>query len=310
MIHGLAVVTAGATLLLIMAGGIVTSTGSGLAVPDWPTTFGYNMLLFPWSRMVGAVLIEHSHRLLGTAVGVLTAALAVVVWGGRCGRGLRALTATAVVLVCVQGLLGGLRVVLRQDSLAVVHGCLAQGFFVLIAVLGTVTGTAWNRQYSARAVTRVHGVDLLAAGIAIVLSGQGVLGALTTHVGWLTMHLVGGALAVTGTAALVVVVLRRARGLAPLRWRALAIGGLLVFQVGLGLGAALVRFTGVGVPGGELSVVGLPVAHRVVSALLLGLVVTLALHAWRLTAASFEQTCGTPSSGLSRLGLDRVTVTS
>src|SRR5215470_14173447 len=111
MLHRLAVVTSGATLLLIMAGGIVTSTGSGLAVPDWPTTFGYNMLLFPWSRMVGAVLIEHSHRLLGTAVGVLTAALAVVVWGGRCGRGLRALTATAVVLVCVQGLLGGLRVV-------------------------------------------------------------------------------------------------------------------------------------------------------------------------------------------------------
>src|SRR5215468_3343287 len=126
MIHGLAVVTAGATLLLIMAGGIVTSTGSGLAVPDWPTTFGYNMLLFPWSRMVGAVLIEHSHRLLGTAVGVLTAALAVVVWGGRCGRGLRALTATAVVLVCIQGLLGGLRVVLRQESLAVVHGCVSR----------------------------------------------------------------------------------------------------------------------------------------------------------------------------------------
>jgi hypothetical protein len=99
------------------------------------------------------------------------------------------------------------------------------------------------------------------------------------------MHLVGGALAVTGTGALVTVVLRRAPALAPLRWRALAIGGLLVVQVGLGLGAALVRFTGVGVPEGELSVVGLPVTHRVVSALLLGLVVTLALHAWRLALA-------------------------
>src|SRR5439155_13329358 len=119
---------------------------------------------------------------------------------------------------------------------------------------------------------------------------------------------VGGAVAVTGAGALVAVVLRRAQALAPVRWRALAIGGLLVVQVGLGLGAALVRFTGVGVPGGELSVVGLPVAHRVVSALLLGLVVTLALHAWRLTAASFkaEQTSGrhpviSRDSGLGRV---------
>jgi heme A synthase len=102
------------------------------------------------------------------------------------------------------------------------------------------------------------------------------------------MHLVGGAVAVTGTAGLVAVVLRQARALAPVRWRALAIGGLLVVQVGLGLGAALVRFTGVGVPGGELVAVGLPVAHRVVSALLLGLVVTLALYAWRLTTASLK----------------------
>ena len=285
MLHRLALGTSGATLILIAAGGMVTSTGAGLAVPDWPTTFGYNMLFFPWSRMVGGVLIEHSHRLLGAAVGVLTVALAVVAWGGRCDRALRALSATAVALVCVQGLLGGLRVVLRQDSMAVVHGCLAQGFFALIAVLATVTGTAWNRLASAPAVPRLDGVALLAGGIAIVLCGQIVLGALTTHAGWLTMHLAGGAVAVTGTGALVAVVLRRAHALAPVRWRALAIGGLLVVQVGLGLGAALVRFTGVGVPGGELSVVGLPVAHRVVSALLLGLVVTLALHAWRLALA-------------------------
>jgi cytochrome c oxidase assembly protein subunit 15 len=69
MLNRLAVVTAGATLLLIMAGGIVTSTGAGLAVPDWPTTFGYNLFLFPWSRMVCGVLIEHAHRLLGTGSG-------------------------------------------------------------------------------------------------------------------------------------------------------------------------------------------------------------------------------------------------
>jgi heme a synthase len=60
MIHGLALGNSAATLLLIVAGGLVTTTGAGLAVPDWPTTFGYNPFFFPWSGMVGAVLIEHS----------------------------------------------------------------------------------------------------------------------------------------------------------------------------------------------------------------------------------------------------------
>src|SRR4029453_5768367 len=96
----LALGTSAATLILIAAGGIVTSTGAGLAVPDWPATFGYNMFLFPWSRMVGGVLVEHSHRLLGSAVGVLVAGLTVVAWAGRCDRGLRAFTATALVLGC------------------------------------------------------------------------------------------------------------------------------------------------------------------------------------------------------------------
>ena len=76
--HRLAVVTAAATLVLIVAGGLVTNTGSALAVPDWPTTFGHNMFLYPLSVMVGGVLYEHGHRLLGAAVGALTVLLAFV----------------------------------------------------------------------------------------------------------------------------------------------------------------------------------------------------------------------------------------
>src|SRR5215475_1300004 len=197
MIHELAIVTAGATLLLIMAGGIVTSTGAGLAVPDWPTTFGYNLFLFPWSRMVGAVLIEHAHRLLGAAVGFLIVALAIATWAVRRERRLRALAVIAVALVCVQGLLGGLRVVLRQDSLAVVHGCLAQGFFALTATLVTMTGSEWQRP--ARSLNLPGGVAGLATGVAILLGGQIVLGALVTHAGWLAAHLGGAAVAVIST---------------------------------------------------------------------------------------------------------------
>jgi len=64
-------------MLLIIVGGLVTNTGSALAVPDWPTTFGHNMFLFPWSRMIGGIFYEHAHRLIGSGVGLLTMALAI-----------------------------------------------------------------------------------------------------------------------------------------------------------------------------------------------------------------------------------------
>jgi cytochrome c oxidase assembly protein subunit 15 len=301
MIHRLAIVTSGATLLLIMVGGIVTSTGAGLAVPDWPTTFGYNLFLFPWSRMVGAVLIEHAHRLLGAAVGALTVAVAIATWAVRRERPLRALAVITVALVCVQGLLGGLRVVLRQDALAVVHGCLAQGFFALTATLATMTGPEWHRPRPARSVSPPCGIAGLAIGVAILLCGQIILGALTTHAGWLPAHLAGAAVAVAGTGALVVSALSRAGTATSIRWRGRLIGGLLVMQVGLGLAAFLARFTGLAVPGGELAVVGLPVAHRAASALLLGLVVTLAVHTWRRAPAGVAARHAAAASGGGRV---------
>src|SRR5713101_4422224 len=108
--HRLAVVTAAATLLLIFVGGLVTNTGSALAVPDWPTTFGYNMFLYPWSRMAGGIFYEHSHRLIGSAVGLLTIALAVWLWVTETRRWVRGLGLLAVAAVIAQGVLGGLRV--------------------------------------------------------------------------------------------------------------------------------------------------------------------------------------------------------
>src|SRR4026209_699674 len=78
--HRIAVILVGATFPLLFIGGLVTSKGAGLAVPDWPTTFGYNMFLYPWSKMVGNIFYEHSHRLVASAVGFLTIALALSLW--------------------------------------------------------------------------------------------------------------------------------------------------------------------------------------------------------------------------------------
>src|SRR2546427_9045983 len=121
----------------MLLGGLVTNTGAALAVPDWPSTFGYNMVLFPWSRMVGGVFYEHSHRLMGALVGLLTLALGGALWreGGR----LRRLGLLAVAVVLAQGVLGGLRVVLLEDALAILHGSLAPAFFALLAAIALLT---------------------------------------------------------------------------------------------------------------------------------------------------------------------------
>src|SRR5215813_5978791 len=143
--HRLALLTALATVPLLFIGGLVTSTGSGLAVPDWPTTFGENMFLYPWSKMIGGIFYEHSHRLFGSLVGFLTILLAFSLWLGESRPSLRWLGIVALGAVIIQGILGGLRVVLLQQTLAIIHACFAQAFFALIASLVLFTSTEWQK---------------------------------------------------------------------------------------------------------------------------------------------------------------------
>src|SRR5262245_55657187 len=133
-----------ATLLLICSGGMVTSKNVGLAVPDWPTTFGYNMFLFPVSKWVGGILFEHTHRLMGSLVGFLTIILAVWVWLREDRRWVRSLGVIAVVGVILQGILGGLRVTMMKDQIGIFHACVAQAFLGLLVVIAVVTTKFWR----------------------------------------------------------------------------------------------------------------------------------------------------------------------
>ena len=135
--------TAVATLFLICSGGMVTSKGVGLAVPDWPTTFGYNMFLFPASKWVGGVFFEHTHRLIASTVGVLTVILAAWLWFSESRRWVRNLGLAAVGGVILQGVLGGLRVTMLKDEIGIFHACLAQAFFGLLVVIALVTSRFW-----------------------------------------------------------------------------------------------------------------------------------------------------------------------
>ena len=273
--HRLALSTAVATVVLIVFGGLVTNTGAALAVPDWPSTFGHNMFLFPWSGMVGGVFYEHSHRLLGALVGLLTVALAAALWprGGR----LRALGIAALTAVVVQGVIGGMRVVLSADTLAMVHGPLAQAFFALVAAIAYVTSPAAARPHA----TADRSLRSLAVAAAVVLYAQIVLGALLTHAGWLWLH-VAGAIVVFAVIPLVTARARRTGDTvaAPLA-RALLV--LLVVQLSLGIGAFLARFSAVLIPGGQRTMLVLPVSHRLVGGLLLATSVVLAVRVWTAT---------------------------
>lgn len=144
-LHRFAWFTAIATLFLICSGGMVTSKGVGLAVPDWPTTFGYNMFLFPVSQWVGGIFFEHTHRLIASTVGFLTIILAVWLWRGENRRWLHHLGFAALGLVILQGVLGGLRVTLLKDEIGIFHACLAQMFFGLLIVIALATSQLWQR---------------------------------------------------------------------------------------------------------------------------------------------------------------------
>jgi heme a synthase len=139
-LHRFAVATAVATLLLIVAGGLVTSTESGLSVPDWPLSYGRLM-----PPMVGGVFYEHGHRMVATTVGILTIILAVWLSRREPRTWVRRLGYAALAAVVAQGVLGGLTVIfLLPTAVSVAHACLAQTFFCLIVMVAVVTSPAWR----------------------------------------------------------------------------------------------------------------------------------------------------------------------
>ena len=123
---------------------MVTSKGVGLAVPDWPTTFGYNMFLFPVSKWIGGVLFEHTHRLIASTVGFLTIILAIWLWRTEDRPAVKTLGLIAVAGVILQGILGGLRVTMLKDQIGIFHACLAQAFLGLIVLIAMVTTNFWR----------------------------------------------------------------------------------------------------------------------------------------------------------------------
>jgi cytochrome c oxidase assembly protein subunit 15 len=180
-LHRFAVLTALATLFLIGIGGVVTSKGAGLAVPDWPTTYGYNMFLFPFSKMVGGIFYEHSHRLAGSVVGLLTIILAVWLSLRESRRWLRTLGWVALGSVVLQGVLGGLRVVWLKDEIGILHACLAQSYLVLICAIALFTSKSWRQLPAPFAAPGSQRLRTLGLTLTVIVFIQLALGATMRH---------------------------------------------------------------------------------------------------------------------------------
>src|SRR4051794_12714587 len=144
MLHRFAALVAACTVLLILAGSLVTSHDAGLSVPDWPTSYGWNMFTFPPSMWVANILYEHGHRLIASSVGFLTFVLAAWLWIAEPRRLVRWLGVAALGAVVAQGVLGGITVLFfLPAAVSTAHAALAEVFFCLTVAVALLTSPRW-----------------------------------------------------------------------------------------------------------------------------------------------------------------------
>ena len=357
-VHRVAILTAVMTFVLICMGGIVTSTDSGLAVPDWPTTFGYNMFLYPLSKTVSGflfsvdpklqsdlengnlsenlrraleyneitisefvvisteeegnrwrltdsgneriytlikseerldvyvhgVLYEHTHRLIGSIVGVLTIFLLVAVWAKDDRGWLKWLAAITLFAVIVQGVMGGLRVTHLSRALAIVHACFAQVFFGLTASLVLFTSRGWMQSWPRIEDTGASRLKRLSGITLALIYVQFIFGAILRHTGTrLDAHLLFAALVTIHVFLLSGRVLRDYLGYLRLVRPVLVLSVLLAIQLVLGGAAYVAEFTTVGKVVSSSASATITTAHVAIGALMLVLSVVVTVSVCRLT---------------------------
>ncbi len=172
------------TFPLISVGGLVTTYDAGMAVEDWPTTYGYNLFLYPWQEWIFGpfdLFIEHKHRLLGGLAGIISIALvAVSFWFDR-RPAVRWGAVGALLLVILQGLLGGFRVLLDDRTLALIHGCVGPAFFAYVTVFAAVT-SRWWKVHEGHCDERARGLQRLALATLALAYFQLVIGAHVRHI--------------------------------------------------------------------------------------------------------------------------------
>lgn len=309
--HRWAMGLAFATFPLIWIGGLVTSYDAGMAVPDWPSTYGYNLFLYPWSTWISGpwdLFIEHGHRLWGAVTGLCAIALVGVAWWRKRSQPvLWGLAWGALLLVIFQGFLGGMRVRWRSQALAQLHGIVGPVFFAYTLTLCAVTSRWWQTP------NEVHrsgfGISTFWRGWVWILPlaavAQLMLGSSVRHVDGLMPptlfrfsvigHVIlGVSLGVAFPVIAILAVIGHPP--APIRRRAIALGWLALPQILVGFATWLLRygwpsFLGSASPFSTWTATAesssqalFATAHVAMGALILAVSTSLAICTWRLTA--------------------------
>ncbi|HEY0079729.1 MAG TPA: COX15/CtaA family protein [Pyrinomonadaceae bacterium] len=299
-IHRFILLTTCATFILIVAGALVTSNGAGLAAPDWPLSYGQ---VFP--PMVGNLFYEHGHRLIASTVGFLVLSLNVYLWvrtywlRRETPRRVLRFAAVALVLVCVQGLLGGITVLwLLPLAVSTAHATLAQLFFCWMVTFTVLTAPGWQRRREALPTTEEGwSLPVWCGAATAAIFVQLILGATLRHsASWdehlptnlLVAHITGACLVALVLGSALVTMLRRHGGERYLARPATLAFVLLVTQILLGVAAYLTRLRSPDEPQPLHPMVGVTVAHVATGALLLAVTLMLTLRSFRVLKKSVQ----------------------
>jgi len=305
---------------MIWIGGLVTTSGAGMAVPDWPNTYGYNLFLYPWETWVYGpwkLFIEHGHRLLGTVVGMITIGFLLSTWICQRRAAVRWLGLAALVGVLLQGALGGMRVLANEITLAQIHGCVGPAFFASAVALAVVTSRQW-REAEPPTAAGVSTIERLAFVTTFLAMLQIVLGSQLRHLpagarpGDFRLALFFHLFVAAGLwAHILMLAFRVLRSFRQQRWIARPGWGLSLLvglQICLGFGTWITKY---GFPGWlsgfdfaaqfrptadapwQLSIA---TAHVAMGAMMLATSLLLALRAMRLASLSTPGSLSTPAS--------------
>lgn len=285
-LHNFALFTAIATFVLIVAGALVTSNDAGLAVPDWPTSFGS---LYRIPPMEGGIQFEHVHRLLAEFVGFLTVILAFWTWRSDPRSWMRKLGFTALLTVAIQVILGGVTVLkFLPPAASVAHATLGQTFFCIAVAIALFTTRDWLDEEPLPALERqspplpaLAWITVAAVFVQLLLGSM-----LRHHTMKLLPHLVAAAIVTVLVFWTAMQTLTQRSAINRLRYPAIVLLAFLLVQLGLGFTAYLTRVawgSSSGAP--TAAMVASTVAHVSVGGLLLAAALLLAIQVTRHAAA-------------------------
>ena len=286
MIHALAVITAVVSLAPIGLGSLVTTLGAGMAFLDWPTSGGDNMLLYNFlvdlrEGRTGR-FVEHSHRLAGVVIGLCSIGLCASAWKLSISKTVRVACSLILVSVVVQGLIGGLRVLLNETVVAFAHSVFGCCVFVLLWMVASATGRGWSLSDGEKSAQNLSG---FAGGLAtvypILCLVQYVMGGFIRHLGEMLHSHLAGACLVLVTATLVVATGMKSQ-ISGVRVRSVLVGVAVVAQVGIGLFTWVTKF---GFPPAGLVAVQHSASQIVARSLhtVIGMVVVATACSWAVT---------------------------